>query len=312
MTDPFLRRMYRGLFRHAEWNIGIVHSPIAAYLEADARPLVSWFPPAKRGRFLSDPFAVIRNGTVHVLCEEYDYAAGKGRIVSIELKDWRHPSKKRTAIELPIHTSYPYLLEHRGNIYCVPETHQAREVAIYKANQFPQEWIKCAPLISDFSGLDATVFQYEERWWLTCTSKDDGGPLPGCKKLFIWHAPELLGPWRPHSGNPVKIDISSSRPAGTPFMHAGYLYRPAQDCLRNYGGRIVINRVTRLTPSEFDEEPAAVIEPYANGPYPDGVHTISAAGDVTIIDGLRRRFDPSALRQNVTQALNDAKANIDR
>jgi hypothetical protein len=305
MRNSLLTMAYRGLFRHADWNIGVAHAPIGAFLQPNARPLVSWFPPTKRGKFLADPFAVVRDGTTYILCEEFDYAANKGRIVSFELTDWLHPSGPKVAIELPTHISYPYLIEYQGAIYCTPETHQAREIALYKAEEFPHQWIRIASLISDFSGLDATIFQYEGRWWLTCACKD-----ADLAQLFVWYAWDLLGPWTPHAGNPVKTDIRSSRPAGTPFMHDGYLHRPAQDCSRSYGGGIVLNRVTRLTPTEFEEEPVTVIEPYENGPYRDGIHTVSAAGDVTIIDGLRRRFASSALRRNVAQILDQTKVSI--
>jgi hypothetical protein len=73
------------------------------------------------------------------------------------------------------------------------------------------------------------------------------------------------------------------------------LYRPAQDSSRSYGGQVVINRVTRLTPTEFEEEPAAVVAPFADTPYPNGVHTLSSMGDVTIVDAKRLVFDHRAL-----------------
>src|SRR3990170_2959561 len=133
--------------------------------------------------------------------------------------------------------------------------------------------------------------QYEGVWWLIST--DQGSYF----NLFVWYAPDLLGPWKPHAANPVKTDIRSVRPAGTPFMYNSYLYRPTQDCSRTYGGRTVLNRVTRLTPTEFKEELAAVIEPYTNSPFPDGVHTISAVGDITLIDGKRFIFIGSAFKR---------------
>jgi hypothetical protein len=97
----------------------------------------------------------------------------------------------------------------------------------------------------------------------------------------------------PHATNPVKVDAGSSRPAGTPFVHGGELYRPAQDCSKTYGRRIVLNRVIKLTVSEFEEERAAVVNPDSNGPYPHGLHTISSvlnAPNVTLIDGKRIVF----------------------
>ena len=61
--------------------------------------------------------------------------------------------------------------------------------------------------------------------------------------LHIWWSDDLFGQWRPHAANPVKIDARSARPAGTPFVHAGTLYRPAQDCSHTYGGAVAICRV---------------------------------------------------------------------
>jgi hypothetical protein len=188
--------------------------------------------------------------------------------------------------------SYPYLFEHKGEIYCIPEIYQAREVCLYKAEEFPHKWVKVATLIKNIAAVDSTVFEYQGRWWLTCSDFDQDPFLT----LFVWHAPDLFGPWEPHACNPVKIDIGSARPAGTPFVHNGQLYRPAQDSSKAYGGRIIVNRVVRLTPTEFKEEQVAVIEPEKNGPYPDGVHTISSVGNFTLIDGKRFMFSKGAFR----------------
>jgi len=88
--------------------------------------------------------------------------------------------------------------------------------------------------------------------------------------------------------NPVKTDVRSSRPAGVPFWHHGELFRPAQDCSQTYGGQIAINKIRVLTPTEFREEVVKVVTPPAEGPYQMGVHTLSAVGDFTVIDGKRR------------------------
>ena len=93
--------------------------------------------------------------------------------------------------------------------------------------------------------------------------------------------------------NPVKFDVHSSRPAGTPFWHNGSLYRPAQDSSRTYGGAIVINRITKLTLDEFQEETAIHLDPFRHTRYPDGWHTLSAAGSITVLDGKRMAFIPT-------------------
>ena len=110
-------------------------------------------------------------------------------------------------------------------------------------------------------------------------------------------------PWFPHSKQPVKTDIQSSRPGGTPFIHEGKLYRPAQDCSRVYGGRVVINQITALSPNDFEEKTAAIVEPDKHGPYPDGLHTLSALGDITLVDSKREKFILAAVMKTAGKVL---------
>lgn len=286
----FFLELYDLLFTYDQWNIGIVDNPIHVFLTPGARPQVQWLPAPARGKFIADPFAICQEKSIHVLFEDYDYRTSKGCISAMSIHE-KSLSSSKVVINAPFHMAYPYLLEYKDQIYCVPETREAQEVSLYQANEFPNTWVKVATLIEDFAGVDSTVFQYEGRWWLLATDGNDG---PN-HKLKAWHAPDLLGPWQPHVANPVKVDVRSARPAGTPFMHDGHLYRPSQDCSEIYGGKIVLNRVIRLTPAEFKEKHVAVIEPYRNSPYPDGLHTISAVGDMTVIDGVKKVFTAKSL-----------------
>jgi len=52
----------------------------------------------------------------------------------------------------------------------------------------------------------------------------------------------------------------------------------------------MINEVLALSPDDFEERVVAVVEPDQNGPYPDGLHTLSAFGDMTLLDGKREQF----------------------
>ena len=285
MASNFFRELYSFLFFYWQWNIGIVDEPIHIFLTPGARPQVRWLPAPARNKFVADPFAICREKAIHILFEDYSYSTSKGCISAMSIYG-KSLSPSKVVIDAPFHMSYPCLLEYKDKIYCVPETYSAQEVSLYEAKEFPNSWVKVATLIKDFSGMDSTLFQYEGRWWLLATDQNDG-PF---YKLKVWYAPDLLGPWKPHAANPVKVDIRSARPAGIPFVHNGQLYRPSQDCSEVYGGKIILNRIIRLTPTEFKEEQVAVIEPYKNSPYPDGLHTISAVGDMTIIDAAKKAF----------------------
>ena len=284
--------VFQSLFRHEKWNIGIVRQPIAAFIKPGLLQecKIEWLPELKMNKYVADPFAIEKAGKTTILCEQYDYSS-RGIISYISVPSGGHDCELHPAIsDLPFHMSYPYIIEYGGELYCVPETHQAVEASLYRAVVFPAKWEKAVTLIKDVSAVDSTVFKYKGLWWLFCTDENRGAHL----NLFVWYSSDLFGEWRPHSGNPVKTDVRSSRPGGTPFIHEGQLYRPSQDCSTTYGARIVLNKVTLLNPTEFKEEPVCYVEPDRKGPFPVGLHTLSAAGDFTLIDGKRWTFSPAA------------------
>ena len=70
-------------------------------------------------------------------------------------------------------------------------------------------------------------------------------------------------------------------------MHHGVLHRPGQDSSLTYGGRVVFHRVLELSPTAFREEAVRTVGPITNSAYSKGLHTVSAVGDVTLVDGKR-------------------------
>ena len=284
---------YRRIFRHDVWNIGIVDAPIHTFLTPGARPPVRWLPEPPRGSFLADPFVVETKDGPVIVAEHFSYAEGKGHIAALASTPDGSFGPPTPIIEEPMHMSYPAIVQHEGHIYCIPETGTERALHCYEATAFPYHWERRATLIEDFAVLDATIFPHEGRWWLFC-SEDDGSPGT---TLHLWYAADPLGPWTPHAANPVKRDLRSSRPAGMPFVYDGCLYRPAQDSTRTYGGAVVINKVLHLTPTAFAEEPVTTVAPYTDGPYRFGIHTLSAWGGRTVIDGKRHRFIPCEFRR---------------
>ena len=278
----------RRLFRHPQWNIGVLGRPIGALIASgsydDAQ--VEWLDQPSRAGFLADPFGVERDGRLEILCERFDYRESRGHICALAWPAEKPARPPETVISLPVHMSYPFLVEEANELYCVPETSGADEIAIFRAEAFPERWSKVGVLVDGFPGLDPTVFRHDGRWWLMATRR---GPRVDAE-LWAWHAPALIGPWTEHAQNPIKTDVRSARPAGRPFVEAGQLYRPAQDCSKTYGGRVVIQRVTCLTPIEFGEEQVTVIEPSPRSPYPRGRHTLTPVGDIVLIDGHRSIF----------------------
>jgi hypothetical protein len=295
-----LRLTWQSLFRHDQWNVGLVEQPIAAFLRHEKRAPVRWLPTTKRAELRADPFGLIRDGHLSILCEHMSYEDNRGYIVAIESMSASRAVRVAIGPISSVHMSYPFLLQADKRMLCIPETSEAQEIALYESEHFPDRWAKVATLVAGVAIVDATLFRHGEHWWLAGSEVADKGA--NCE-LHLWHAPSITGPWSPHPANPVKVDVRSARPAGTPFVVDGTLYRPAQDCSRTYGGRVTINRVLTLTPLAFREEPFAFVDPDTEGPYPDGLHTLSQVGNVTLIDGKRTLFVPVEFRRLLLKKL---------
>lgn len=276
--------MLGSLFRRRSWNVGVADAPIHAFLAPGYRPKVRFLDLPLKHTYYADPFGLVRGGTLTVLCEAFDYRTWRGTIVAVRVDALMDVSEPLVVLSDEHHMSYPFLVEDEGALYCVPERAEAREVALYAARPFPTRWERDATLIDGVAAADPTLFRHGDLWWLAYTDT----ALGMNDNLCLRYAERLRGPWRAHAANPVKWDVRSSRPGGTPFVHEGALYRPAQDSSATYGGRLVINRVTRLDTQSFAEEVAATIGPDPDGPFPDGLHTLSAAGPFTLLDGRRQ------------------------
>jgi hypothetical protein len=266
--------------RHYEWNVGIVPAPIDSMLAPGKDQTAIWMP-QRAGHYAADPFGLERDGVLHVLFEDFSRATGRGSIAHVSIAGDGTASDPECVLDPGVHTSYPFLIEDEGTVYMLPETSAAGELVLYEAVEFPRRWRRAATLLPGIPAVDASVIEHGGRWWMFAGIHGHGHN----QNLCVWHAPRLTGPWIAHATNPVKTDARSARSGGTPFVSAGQLYRPSQDSSRRYGCRVVLNRVDLLTPTAFAERPVRFVEPRRGSPYPHGLHTISAAGTRTLIDG---------------------------
>ncbi|MFC4597451.1 hypothetical protein [Cohnella hongkongensis] len=292
-----LRNFVRHWFVAERWNVGIADRPIHSFLEKPNLSRTEWLP--KRSRYAADPFGIRMNGAVRILYEEFDYSTGKGVLRTADYAEGFRADGGTTDLELPVHLSYPYLFTHEDRIYCIPESNEASRATLYRADEYPRRWAKVRDILENFRAVDSTVIRHEGRWWLFCTDGEKGPD----SHLHIWYASEPEGEWKAHPLNPVKTDIRSSRPAGTPFYWKGRLYRPAQDCSETYGGAVTLNRIVALTTEDFEEAVEARLTPDPNGPYPAGWHTLSSVGERTLIDSKTEAFHWQAFVSRVKAKL---------
>ncbi len=233
-------------------------------------------------RFYADPFPAARDGRAWVFVEDLDHRHGKGIVSAIPFDDEGPSGPAIPVLEEPWHLSYPFMIEHGGELWMIPESSNARDVAIYRCARFPDRWERAATLLDDVSLSDATVLEDGGRWWMFGTVYDGEGGWSDV--LAIYSAPSLFGPWTALEANPVLIDRTNARPAGHFFRHDGRLFRPVQDCSGGYGSALAIAEITRLDDGGYDQIVRHRLAPGRHWPG-RRLHTLNRLGRLEVIDG---------------------------
>jgi hypothetical protein len=297
ISSAALKRIYQLCLYSPHWRVGwrlVDDGGVWARHSLEGAP---WNNIADPGyRFYADPFPINFQGKTFIFVEDFDHRDGKGIVSAIPFGDGGQIGPAEPVLSEPWHLSYPYLFEHRGEVWMIPESSQSRKISLYRGDPFPSRWIRECDLIEDIDASDASLVQFEGKWWIFATVRDElGGRMDS---LSLFSAEDLFGPWRPHPANPVLIDAAGARQAGQFHLQDGRLWRPVQDCRDGYGRALGLAEVTRLSEHDYAQIIRTVLRPDRNW---SGrrLHTLTRSGRLECIDGSRNspRFGASWLRQ---------------
>jgi hypothetical protein len=266
------------------WRCGLIARPVEKVLAegVDATP-VHWLPEEPPFTFLADPFPWRGRQHLHIFAERYDYATRHGTIDLLTLDDGFRLIERRPCLTAPWHLSYPQVFDADGATWMLPEAHRSGGLHLYRMGDGPADWVREAEIRLDCVPVDATPFYHAGRWWLFYSPATTKAIKRG--HLHVAWAERLTGPWRPHPGNPVRIDPASARPGGTAVMADGRIMLPVQDCTRTYGGAIRPLWIDQLDDGAFAAVAGTALDPPVSaGVYGEGMHTLSTGGGVTLID----------------------------
>ncbi len=285
------------------WRSAILHAPMKQIVQQNSFDDidVTFLPKGRRDEFLADPFGLWHEGKLYVFIESYDYRHGKGVIDVLIYDDRFNLLERKEVLNEPWHLSYPNVFRYEGEIYMLPEAHKSGRLTLYKARSFPDGWEKVEAFDFPIGAIDATPLYYAGRWWLFWTPPS---PKPFRQSaLHIAVADELTGPWCDMGR--FLIDKSGARPAGTPFIDGKEVVLPVQDCSKTYGGGIRFLRISGLGlghPDLYSGDNLPMAGRFVKK-YPDGMHTLSSVGNVTLIDfkKIKRSVRPTLfkLRRNL-------------
>ncbi len=284
---------YRELFSAEKWNIGLAKGTPEDFLEKGIEN-EKWLPELRRGEYRADPFGYLFNDHLCIIHEKYDYSLQKGWI---EIQ--RSNEESYTAIDSTKHLSYPYIFNYNKECYCVPETYQKNCIELYKLSKSNNQWVLDKSLLENIHAVDSSLIFYNKKWWLFCT-REDRNPNTN---LYLFYSDSLSNKFVAHKNNPVKTNIHSARPAGNIFIIDNVIYRPSQDCSKSYGCKLVINKIDKLSETEFAESIVKTIEPKKSWNFNRGIHTINFVSNHVIFDAKKYEFNFPNFRAKLRKKL---------
>jgi len=233
-----------------------------------------------------------------VFVEAFDYSDRRGRIEVLTYSEDLELLSIDLALQEPWHLSYPFVFSSGNDHWMLPEARRSSGLTLYRAKDFPLEWKAELTIPVPAGAVDATPLFWKDKWWLFYCIKQRSPARTNT--LHVAFADALAGPWKSHPLNPVRVDLSSGRPGGSPSIGDDFVDLPVQDAGRGYGGALRRLRITVLDETRFEAEDESWLKPPISfAPFADGLHTLSSANGVSLIDF--KRIDRSLGTRLVNQ-----------
>ncbi|MBV8388182.1 MAG: hypothetical protein JO080_00125 [Mucilaginibacter sp.] len=286
------RNVIQLLFYADKWNIGFINQSATDLIKSRELNKISWLEEESIG-FSADPFILVANDTTYIYYEYMSFWHGRGRIYQVKNFDFA-TRKEVKGLPGKFHFSYPYIFSDNSETYCIPETAEANEVSLYTIKIGDTSWFKKKRVIlSGVPYVDSSVVKFNGKYWLFTSVKDISD------RFYIFYADSLDEEFFPHYLNPICCSPQFARAAGQLFPDQGILYRPTQNPISGYGGSIVISKITMLTERAFSSEVFMEILP--EKPYKSGIHNISFAHNLIVVDGKKKVYSTLMLPKKLVR-----------
>ncbi|HQW99711.1 MAG TPA: hypothetical protein PLV08_14395 [Flavobacteriales bacterium] len=264
------------------WNIGILHQPITELLQDTPNMNVRWLPAPSEGNHRMEPFGYMaQDGQLNVLYRKRSVHSEQDIIARLRPKSDSVLKRSRSMLSTSASLTYPFVVERPDGAYAIIGYPHQRRTELFRVAS-TNDGMDHIKVLLNRALTNPTLTQFEDRWWLFGMDPDASGSV-----LLAYYADAFDGTYHPHHLNPLKVARSGCRPAGAFFSHEGTLWRPVMDASDPDIPAVVLSRVIRLTPNEFEEEPGNRISGFRGTSYAHGVRTLNAMGDITLIDGVR-------------------------
>ena len=237
-----------------------------------------------KGYWAADPFLFEKDGIVYLLVEYTDTKKKKSALAIKRIVPEEDPDFT-IIYEFPYHTSYPCIFEWNGELYIIPETKSAKEIALLSCKQWPYKWEKKAVLKTNIDAADCTPFINHNRPYLLIYEEN---------KTIKLSVAELF----PEEGKIGVIKLLKqykdkvARPGGKLFYSNDNLIMVRQPGIKFYGEKIQFVKID--IDNSFSEEIINELTPeqiaVSVGGKLIGIHTYNKIGEIEVIDLFVKKF----------------------
>lgn len=237
------------------------------------------------GQWLADPFLFEENGKHYLFCEHYDESLNRAGISCFEIVDGEAQAG-RFIIDNPYHMSYPCVFKLKSRYFMIPESSANNTLDLYESSDFPYIWEHRKTLLTGEKYVDSTVYFQDDKCILISYKKTkDGWSLV----FFILNEDDLSLTKLFEKNFTTNI----GRPAGFLFKEKERLIRPAQDCSKKYGEKIIFYQVEKVSEDSFNEHKVGEmqVKDIEFAFKVNRVHTINRDNKYEVIDVFKERFD---------------------
>jgi len=267
-----------------QWIIGICRDNIKDIIRSKTfDPDINWLLIESFDKFCADPFLITsKDENFKILLEDYAFDDDYGKILLMTLDKSFKQVNHKILLDTKSHLSYPFVFTEKSKTYVFPEASKSGKLSCYGYDPL-NESLNFLQDILDLPLRDSTILKHDDKYWLFGTLSENG-----TYNLYVFFSDNLLGPYAEISGNPVKNGLNGTRSAGNFIEVDGFIYRPSQNCEKEYGESITINKITELNEINVVEEPYLSICINKKNRYNNGIHkihTINVIDNIIAVDG---------------------------
>jgi hypothetical protein len=237
--------------------------------------------------YYADPFLLAARGERWLFFEEFHCPSNRGHISAMRIGEGLALGEPIRALDPGCHTSYPFVFEHEGAVYMVPETSQARCVDLYACEGLPDRWSLARRLLDGVDCADSVLLEHGGVWYLvTSQAIEHTNQRRGL--AIYWSETLLSNEWKPHPINRERLYADRphgyGRNAGAIQRAGDELLRPMQASTNYYGEAARVMRIDELTPERYGETPYEGEHAFARIAALRSTHHVSAAGGLIAWD----------------------------